>query len=82
MAWSYYGDRAVTYLFGVAWIMPYRLLYVLAFFSATIIDTSIVWLISGVTLALMTIPNLIGLFLIRREVKALTMTYARKIDRS
>ena len=82
VAWSYYGDRAVTYLFGVAWIMPYRLLYVLAFFSATIIDTSIVWLISGVTLALMTIPNLIGLFLIRREVKALTMTYARKIDRS
>jgi Na+/alanine symporter len=32
IAWSYYGDRAVTYLFGTFWVMPYRCLYVLGFF--------------------------------------------------
>ena len=45
------------------------------FFAATIADTSLIWLISAVTLALMTIPNLIGLMLMRREVKALTNEY-------
>ena len=75
LAWSYYGDRAVTYLFGLRWVMPYRILYVLGFFSATIADTSLVWLISAVTLALMTLPNLFGLMLMRREVKSMARDY-------
>ena len=28
LAWSYYGDRAVVYLVGTRWVMPYRLLYI------------------------------------------------------
>ncbi len=75
LAWSYYGDRAVTYLFGLKWVAVYRVIYVLGFFSATIADTSLVWLISAVTLALMTIPNLLGIVLMRREMKTLTTEY-------
>jgi len=75
LAWSYYGDRAITYLFGVQWVTLYRLVYVVGFFLATIVDTSLVWLISAVTLALMTLPNLLGLMLMRREVKSLTRDY-------
>ena len=81
LAWSYYGDRAVTYLIGLQAVTPYRILYVLGFFLATIVDTSLIWLISAVTLALMTIPNLIGLMLMRREVKQLTSDYWRKFQR-
>ena len=75
LAWSYYGDRAITYLMGSRAVLPYRLLYVVGFFVATIVDTSIIWLVSAVTLALMTIPNLFGLLLMRREIKALTSDY-------
>jgi AGCS family alanine or glycine:cation symporter len=75
LAWSYYGDRAVTYLFGLKWVTIYRVVYVLGFFSATIADTSLVWLISAVTLALMTIPNLFGILLMRKEMKSLTTAY-------
>ena len=75
LAWSYYGDRAITYLFGLRWVRVYRMVYVAGFFSATIADTSLIWLISAVTLALMTIPNLIGLMLMHREVKSLTNDY-------
>jgi AGCS family alanine or glycine:cation symporter len=81
LAWSYYGDRAVTYLFGLRWVTLYRVVYVVGFFSATIADTSLVWLISAVTLALMTIPNLIGLMLMRKEVKALAVEYWDKQKR-
>jgi AGCS family alanine or glycine:cation symporter len=78
LAWSYYGDRAVTYLFGLKWVRVYRVVYVLGFFSATIADTSLIWLISAVTLALMTIPNLIGIVLMRKEMKSLTSEYWHK----
>ncbi len=82
LAWSYYGDRAITYLFGLRWVTAYRAVYVAAFFSATIADTSLVWLISAVTLALMTIPNLIGLMLMRKEVKSLTNDYWQRVKNS
>lgn len=82
LAWSYYGDRAVTYLFGLKWVMAYRIVYVIGFFSATIADTSLIWLISAVTLALMTLPNLFGIMLMRREVKSLTREYWAKIKES
>ena len=81
IAWSYYGDRAMTFLFGTRSVMPYRVVYVIGFFLATVVDTSLVWLISAVTLALMTLPNLIGLMLMRREVRSLTSTYWTKFRR-
>ncbi|HEY5646374.1 MAG TPA: sodium:alanine symporter family protein [Pseudomonadales bacterium] len=82
LAWSYYGDRAVTYLFGLKWVTLYRVVYVIGFFSATIADTSLVWLISAVTLALMTLPNLFGIMLMRREVKSLARDYWAKVKES
>jgi alanine or glycine:cation symporter, AGCS family len=81
LAWSYYGDRGITYLIGLQAVTPYRIVYVLGFFLATIVDTSLIWLISAVTLAMMAIPNLIGLMLMRREVKQLTTDYWRKFQR-
>ena len=79
IAWSYYGDRAITYLFGAQWVQIYRLFYVAGFFLATVVDTSLVWLISAVTVALMTLPNLLGIFLMRKEVKSMTDAYADKL---
>jgi AGCS family alanine or glycine:cation symporter len=69
VAWSYYGDRAVVYLVGTAWLTPYRLTYVLGFFFAAIADTSLIWLIAAITVAFMTIPNLIAILLLRKEMK-------------
>ena len=79
LAWSYYGDRAVTYLVGSKWVMPYRLLYVSGFFLATVVDTSLIWLISAITVALMTLPNLIGILLKAREIKRMTREYWSRV---
>ncbi len=69
IAWSYYGDRSVTYLFGVKYVLHYRILYVLAFFVASFSDTTIVWAVSYITIALMAVPNLIGILLMHKEIK-------------
>ena len=79
LAWSYYGDRAVTYLVGSKWVMPYRLLYVSGFFLATVVDTSLIWLISAITVALMTLPNLIGILLKAQEIKRMTREYWSRV---
>ena len=79
LAWSYYGDRAVTYLVGSSWVMPYRLLYVSGFFLATVVDTSLIWLISAITVALMTLPNLIGILLKAQEIKRMTREYWSRV---
>ena len=81
IAWSYYGDRAIVYLVGTRWVMPYRVLYVGGFFVATIADTSLIWLISAITVALMTLPNLIGIMMMRKEVKQMTQGYWQRIQR-
>ena len=83
VAWSYYGDRALTYLFGgsTAAVLPYRLFYVIAFFLATVVDTSLVWLVSAVTLALMALPNLFGIMLLAREMKETVREYWRGVEK-
>ena len=75
IAWSYYGDRSVTYLFGTKYVFHYRMLYVLAFFFASFTDTTIVWAISYITIALMAIPNLVGILLLHKEIKTTIKDY-------
>ena len=80
IAWSYYGDRAITYLFGLRWVLPYRLFYCAAFFIAAVVDTSMVWLFSAVTLAMMALPNLFGIMLLRKDMKQTVSDYWRRFE--
>lgn len=75
VSWSYYGDRAMTYLFGAKSVIYYHIVYVIGFFLASFTDTTIIWTLSGITIAFMTIPNLIGIFTLRKEVKSTIKDY-------
>ena len=75
IAWSYYGDRAMTYLFGSGSVIYYRIVYVIGFFIASFADTTIIWNVSLITIALMTVPNLIGLLWLRKEVRSTIKDY-------
>jgi AGCS family alanine or glycine:cation symporter len=75
ISWSYYGGRAVTYLFGIKYVMVYRLFYVVAFFFAAFTDTTLVWNLSYITIAIMTIPNLAGLWILHRDIKTTIKDY-------
>lgn len=75
ISWSYYGDRAITYLWGTGAVKYFRIVYVVAFFLASFTDTQIIWTLSGITIALMTLPNLVGIFLLRKEMKSTIADY-------
>ncbi len=78
ISWSYYGDRSVTFLLGSKYVRYYRVIYVIGFFLAAIIDTTIVWTFSGIAIALMTLPNLIGILLLRKDMKATVKDYWKR----
>ena len=75
IAWSYYGDRATVHLFGEGWILYYRIIYVGAFFTAAVIDTKIVWDIATVIGPIATVPNLLAIIFLRKEIKKLDSEY-------
>ena len=70
ISWSYYGGRAMIYLFGIKSVVYYKVFYIAGFFVASVVDTSLIWIFSGITIALMTIPNLLGMLWLHKEVKA------------
>ena len=75
IAWSYYGDRAMTYLLGPKSVLPYRVVYVMGFFYAALADTTVVWNIALITIVLMTVPNLIGMLFMHKEMKQTVKKY-------
>ena len=75
IAWSYYGDRSTAYIFGEGAVPWYRTIYVVCFIAAAVVDTTVVWNIAYVVVALVTIPNLIALFVLRKEMKEQVDTY-------
>jgi len=75
ISWSYYGDRAVTFLVGTKGVVYYRILYIITFFVASFSDTTLVWKISYITIVLMTIPNLVGILLLRKDMKNTVKDY-------
>ncbi|MDZ7641249.1 MAG: alanine:cation symporter family protein [Desulfurivibrio sp.] len=81
VAWSYYGDRAMTYLFGLKSVMTYRFIYVVGFFVAAVADTSLVWLVSAITIAFMTLPNLFSILMLRKEMSETIDEYWENFDK-
>lgn len=75
IAWSYYGDRAMTYLLGPRSVMPYRVIYVAGFVWAAFSDTTLVWALSAVAIVVMTLPNLFGIMLLSKEMKETVNDY-------
>mgnify|MGYP001267844502 FL=1 len=80
ITWAYYGDRCTAYLFGESSIIYYRILYIFAFFIAGtgFIDTEIIWNFALITVAASTLPNLISIFLLRKQMKDLISSYNNK----
>ena len=81
IAWAYYGGRSVTYLFGAKGVLPYRIIYCIGFFVASFADTTIIWTLSGITIALMALPNLIGILLLRKDMKGTMNNYLDKFSK-
>ena len=76
IAWFYLGRQAAAYFIGgcgFSWqrtaVLCYGFFYLNAVFFGCVARLTLVWNLSDIFNGLMAVPNLIGVFLLRREVR-------------
>ena len=72
LGWSYYGEKAVEYLFGSSAVRPYRGLWVVAVMVGSVASLPAVWAFADIANGLMAVPNLLSLLLLTHVVVAET----------
>jgi AGCS family alanine or glycine:cation symporter len=77
LGWSYYGEKAIEYLFGSSAVKPYRWCWVAAVMVGSVATVPIVWSFADIANALMAIPNLISLILLSGIIAKETKTYLK-----
>ncbi len=75
ISWSYYGDRAVVYLFGPRYVFAYKIVFVVMNFLGAIFSLEVVWNLGDSALGLMALPNLVALIFLSRNVRRMTREY-------
>lgn len=68
IGWSYFGEKAAEYLFGKSAVNTYRLCYIVMIFIGSIMSLKLVWELTDFVNALMAIPNLICLLMLRKKI--------------
>lgn len=75
LGWAYYGERCMSYLFGVRMTLPYRLGYVAVVAIGPFLPLDFVWLVADITNGLMAFPNLVALLFLSNVVVSETRIY-------
>lgn len=78
LGWGLYGSRCIEFLFGPKIIKPFMIVYALVAILGATIDLGLLWSIAETFNGLMSIPNLIALFLLSGTVVQLVRDYFRK----
>lgn len=69
ISWAFYGEQCAAYLFGSRVRVPYRLMYCVAILGGSLAGAQVIWAWADLLNAVMTIPNLIAVFLLAGEVR-------------
>jgi alanine or glycine:cation symporter, AGCS family len=77
LGWSYYGEEAIEYLFGLKAVWPYRYVWVVCVMIGSVASLELVWTFADITNALMAVPNLISLIVLTPVVISETKKYLK-----
>ncbi len=75
LGWSYYGEKAVEYIFGTQAIRWYRYLWVAAVLVGATVQAEAVWNFADIANGLMAVPNLVSLLLLSGVAARVTREY-------
>lgn len=78
LGWGLYGARCVEFLLSPAFIKPFMVIYALVSIPGATMDLGLLWSIADTFNGLMSIPNLIAVFLLSGTVVRLTREYFSK----
>ncbi len=69
IGWSYFGEKAVVYLFGKEGIGTYRVCYIVMIFIGAVLSLEFVWELSDLINAFMIVPNVLSIWFLYRDIK-------------
>ncbi len=75
IGWSYYGERAVSYLLGDRAVPYYKIFFAAVVLLGSMVKMELAWSLSDTFNALLAIPNLIAVTILSREVFGMTKDY-------
>jgi AGCS family alanine or glycine:cation symporter len=75
IAWSYYGDRCATYLWGPNAVLPYKVVYILMHLGGALVAANIAWDLGDIFLSIVILPNLLALLLLSGKVREMMDGY-------
>ena len=78
LGWGLYGARCIEFLFSEKVIKPFMVVYALVSILGATIDLGLLWSIAETFNGLMSIPNLIALFMLSGTVVKLVKEYFEK----
>jgi len=78
VGWGLYGARCAEFLFGSKILLPFNVAYALVSIVGATVDLGLIWSISDTFNGFMTVPNLIGIFLLSSVLIKLTKEYFTK----
>ena len=81
LGWAYYGERCISYLFGIKSTLPYRIGWVIVVAIGPFLPLDFVWLLADITNGLMAFPNLIALVGLSGVVVAETKRYFHYLEK-
>ncbi|ABB43503.1 Sodium:alanine symporter [Sulfurimonas denitrificans DSM 1251] len=79
IAWAYYGERAWVYLFGSTYSIIYKLSFLLLIIIGTVVNTAVLVDFSFMLFLTMSLPNILGLFILSKDVKRALEEYLVKL---
>jgi len=79
ISWSYYGERAWVYLFGIKSSIIFKLIFLSFIVIATIVDTGTMVDFSSILFLALAIPNIFGLMIMSGDVRAMLTEYLAKL---
>ena len=79
ISWSYYGERAWVYLFGIKSSIIYKLIFLSFIVLATIANTGTMVDFSSTLFLALAIPNIFGLLIMSGDVRSMLSEYTAKL---
>lgn len=80
ISWSYYGEKAWEYLFGSGSILVYKGIFVFCVFVGAVVNLGAVLDFSDMMLLAMSIPNLIGCYMLSGAIATELKDYMNRLD--
>ncbi|HHV38377.1 MAG TPA: sodium:alanine symporter family protein [Tepidimicrobium sp.] len=75
IAWYYFGEANIKFLFGTKGLTPYRIIVIVFILLGSVLAVDIVWDLADLFNGLMVLPNIVGLLILSPQVVKILKEY-------